>query len=293
MVSDMRQCAWLGYPSNVARSARSFDDGRDGRVGIVRIAVVAAALEFLPHHFAQIAARGEHEKRIDARSGVDDRPFAGQAALLGGRFRGRDERCRQSGEIRLALEDRPGVLVGQDLGSEVGESSREVLIDLGKPLFLTRVQPGAPPHEMLVHTRRKAHLVGFKRRCRQRLVDSLDLFEQSRIECDGIGMSSQLRLPLAFERLILGVGDVLARHGKHTLDTIQREPASLHCRNRIFERGRLAIGDEGIDFAQVFPKGGFKGGRKVNGLHLIPWRYTAIGPGPHNQRIHRHGCVEF
>ena len=105
---------------------------------------------------------------------------------------------------RLALEDRPGVLVGEDLGPEVREPRRELLVDVGEPLFLIRVQPRAAPHEA-------ARRVRVVRRtwsassvdAGQRLIDGFDLLEQSRIECDGIRVRSELRLPLAFERLIL------------------------------------------------------------------------------------------
>ena len=72
-------------------------------------------------------------------------------------------------------------------------------------------------------------------RVRQRLVDGFDSLEQSLIEEDGVGRRSQLRLPLALERLIRGVGDALARDAEHAIDAIEHAAGAFHRRNRVFK----------------------------------------------------------
>src|SRR5687767_16005393 len=88
-----------------------FHDARDGGLGIVLVAVVTAALEGLPDTLAEIPATREHQKRINARTGVDDDPFAGKLALVGGCPGAFHQRYRKTGEVLAALEDRPRVFV--------------------------------------------------------------------------------------------------------------------------------------------------------------------------------------
>jgi len=172
--------------------------------------------------------RGECQKRIDARSRVDDR--------------------------LTALDRRRGVLIRQDLGAEFSESRGELLVDGRKTLFVSRIQPGAPAHELFVNAGDHADLIGLQIGSGQRLVDGADALEQSLIKEDGICRCRQLGLPLSLERLIRGVGDALACDTEHALDAVERAAGSFHRGYRVFEGGRIGRGNDGVDLGAPFGK---------------------------------------
>ena len=149
MVSAMRQWACEANPSSCGALGAELHDPRDGRFVSFGVAVVAAALERLPDPLAQVAPARERQERIDARAGVDDHPLAGSlrssAAALA-----LSTSATEARPGRLALEDRPRVLVRQHL-PELGKERRQLLIDLREPLLLLRrVEPRAAPDEQVV-----------------------------------------------------------------------------------------------------------------------------------------------
>ena len=134
-----------------------------------------------------------------------------------------------------------------------------------------------------------ANLIGLEIGIGQRLVDGADALEQSLIEEDGVGRCSQLRLPLALERLIRGVGDVLARDAEHAIDAIEHAAGSLHRRDRVFEGRRVGCRDDGVDLAALFGERFLERAGKQLGRHAIPRRNSAVGSRPgRRQWILRH-----
>ena len=109
------------------------------------------------------------------------------------------------------------------------------------------------------------HLIGLETRVGSELVDGFDPLEQSGIEEDGVGGGSQLRLPLTFELLVRRVGDVLARHGEHASDAVERAARALHGGKRVLECRRIRIGDDRVDLGALFRQRGFECSGKCSG----------------------------
>ena len=129
----MRQCAWLGNPSSLARSARS-----------LTMAVIVALVSFasplsprLLNFFQTISRRSRRGENVRNGSTLD-RVFTIASS---------------------AFDERRGVLVCQDLGAELGEPRGQLLVDLRQPLFVRRIQLRAAAHEVLVHARDETHLI--------------------------------------------------------------------------------------------------------------------------------------
>ncbi len=265
------------------------DDGGNDGLGVVGVAVVAAALEFLPDDLAKMPPSRERQKRIDARSGIHDGPRPGQAALFGGGLRGCHDRRGKPVEIGFAFEHDPRVLVGEHLGAKLRESRRKLLVDGRQTCLLVRVQLRASPHEVFVHARRQPHLIRVKIGGRQPLVDGFNPLEQGGFENDVVGGRGELWLPLMLERLILGVGDVLARHAEHPLDAIERTAHVFHGNQRVIEGRWLGIGGDLVDFPLLLGNRRGQSIGKKRGCHLVPWRHPAIRAGPGSgERIGTH-----
>ena len=217
------------------------DDPGDDRVGVVGVAVVAAALERLPHLLAQVAARRKREERIDGRAGVDDGPLAGELALVGGGLVGRDECRRQAGEIGLAVEHDPGVLVGEHLVGEVRERAGELLVDLRELLLLRGTQLGALPHEAVVGPLREPLLLGREAGGRHRVPDRRDAGEQPLVERDLVVSGSEDRRQLAVERLVLRCVEVAGHDTEQHVQPSERAARTLQGLDRVGERGRRRV----------------------------------------------------
>ena len=91
----------------------------DHRLVVGRAALVAARDPGAERLFAQVAARGELQERLDARARQRDDVLAGHAALGRRRARRRAHEVRQAGEVLLALErQRVVLLVGEHVLAE-------------------------------------------------------------------------------------------------------------------------------------------------------------------------------
>ena len=267
-------------------------DRRDGRLRVVGVAVVSTALELPPDGLAKITAGGKREERIDARSRVDDRPFACQAALGRTCLGCGDGGFGKAREIRIALQHRPGVFVGQHLRAKVSEPGRKLLIDLGQPALLRVVQPGAPPHEIFLRTRDEAFLFGVEIRCIQIAIHGIDALEQRLVEQDLVGRGGQLRLPLSLERLILAVGHVFPGHAEHAGHAIEHAAGTIERGEGVLECRCVTGPDDRVDFAAFFFQSGFERLRELLRRHLIPRWNAAIGTCPWcSERIRRHVMV--
>ena len=282
------RCHRIGHaPVGVALEAQQLcplrtqiHDRRDGRLGVVGVAVVSTVLELPPDDLAKIAARGKREERIDARSRIDDGPLAREAAFGRTGLGRRDGGFGKAREIRIPLQHRPGVFVGQHLRAKVSEPGGKLLIDLGKPALLRVAQPGASPHEIFLRTRDEAFLFLVECRCNRIAIHGVDALEQRLVEQDLVGRGGELRLPLALERLIFAVGHVFPGHAEHAGHAIEHASGAIERGEGVFERRGGSGPDDRVDFAAFFLQSGFERAREQLRRHLIPRRNAAIGTCP-------------
>ena len=78
--------------------------------------------------------------------------------------------------------------------------------------------------------------------------------EQRRVHEDGIAGRRQLRLPLALQRLILRVRDVLDGNGKQPRHAVACLAAALERLDRVLERRRFGVGRDRVDLRSLSAK---------------------------------------
>jgi len=277
-------------------------DLRDGRIGVICPAIVAAVdiggIDFL----AQVAPRAVLQKGLHHRAGVLQRP-AGLALLFGG-FRQRgDKTVRQSGQIGLVGQVDEGFLVRQYLVRKLVKRLRQFGI-IGDQLLLVGVaEQGAIADQLLVIALDQPYLLGVKPGRVAIVIDRLGLGQQFRIERQLVEEGGDFRQPFALDLADLVIRQVAAVHAPDGKQIIRFVADQFHRLGEIFKgRGRRIVADHvhiGLDLVHRR----LEGFGEVGDLDLIPGRNAVIGAGPGLEdavfghvgwrRLHRAHPVQF
>ncbi len=264
-------------------------DFLDDLLVVALVAVVAAAHERLPDFLAQVTAPGIGEERLDARARVEDRPPAGLAAFLRGFCRRLAQRIGQALEVRFALEDERGVLVGQHVLAELGVERGEPLVDGGELLLRFGVQLRATAREFLVAQPRESLLLGVQAGFLARAVHGGDALEELLVLDDPVAKRGELRLHLALDLLEIGRAHRRAEDAVDVADAIEHPAGLLHRFDRVGEGGRRRFAGDAVHLAQLLAHRGLERGLEVRDLHLVERRDAAVGTGPFRDEGIRHG----
>ena len=256
----------------------------DGRVGVVGVAVVAAIDELLPDLLAQGPVVGEGQEGIDRRSRVQDRP-ALQVAAARGAGGGRLVGVGQAPHAGLVGDQRPGVLIGDDLLAEAGEGVGQGGVDPAQLGLAGRVQIGARTDEGVAATLGQTLLLGAEARRVGGVGDGLDPLEQLLVEGDLVRSRRQQRRQLGVDRVIGFATDVGCHHAIDIGRAVQRLAGQLQRRHGVGEgRGLGVVGDGGdigaLQF-DAFQHGFAQLGRR----YLVEGRNAVILPGPGLQQL--------
>ena len=115
----------------------------DDRLVVGRAAIVAARDEGAEDLFAQVAALGELQERLDAGARQRD-DIAGEAALLRLGFHRLAHEVGQAGKLGFVVQrQREGLLVGEHVLAERRAELGQPLDDLGQALLRRAVERGA------------------------------------------------------------------------------------------------------------------------------------------------------
>jgi len=193
----------VGREAKQARAlSAQLQDLPDDRVVVAGITVVATVDEGAPDLFAQIAARGVGEERLDGRARIGHDPFAFFAATLGITGKAGAQRIGQAGEIVGVVEHEILLaLVAQQILTEAREEAREALIDFTEALLGRRIEFGTGTNEVRVDEPGEALLFGSEAARFTCLVDLGDTREQLFVLRDAITECRHLRLDIALDLL--------------------------------------------------------------------------------------------
>ena len=260
-------------------------DAGDGGVGVVRVAVVAAADERAPDLLAQVAAGRVLEERLHRRARVEHRALGLDAARLRGGGQRRARRRGQAVEVALGVEDEPVfVLVGEQRLREPGVQARQLLVDRGQSRLGRGVQARAGAHEVGVQQPRQPLLLRVESRVATLGVDRVDAPVQPLVLDDPVRMRRQQWRDLALHRLH---GGVVQRRGVDMEDrrrAAQRATAAFHGRDRVLEARRRGIGGDGVDLGQLRRHAREQRRLEVLDADPVERRDAAIAAGPRRQQ---------
>ena len=254
----------------------------DDRLVVGRAAIVAAHGEGAEDLFAQVAALGELQERLDAGARQRDH-VAVELALLRFGFHRLAHEVGQAGELGFAVDgEREGLLVGEHVLAERGAQGGKALGDFGKPLLRGVVEAGAGAAEAGVVALQHALLLGIEAERVDAAHQRIDAAEQRRVGVDLVPMPRHLRrnLALDLEQRVVGMG--AGQEMEHVADPRQRPSGELQRRDGIVEARRRRIGRNGRDLGLVVGERAGIGRPEMLGLDAVE-RRRLVGGGPIRQ----------
>ena len=231
------------------------------------------AVKALKSLFAQVAAGGALQERLDRGARQRHDRLAGHAALFGRSPGGGDKAVRQARAVVLAELHEPLLLVAEQMVAEAGAEMGQPLVDLGHPLLL---RPRRARRRRGGSAYRSAPAAASARRSRpsaSRFSCSIgDAAEQHGVHHDRIPVprhpKRHLLVDLQDRRIGVGRDQVV----EHRRDLGEQLARALQRRDGVGEVGRRRIvGDRG-DLGRVVGEGLLEGRQEVLGRDRVEGR---------------------
>ena len=201
---------------------------------------------------AQIAARGERQKRLDRRARQGDDPPPVKTALGGRLRRGGADKIGQAVEIGRIEHELPFALVMQHVLAEQGVQCREPFGDRGHARLLFGAEQRAVAHEAQMIAFEKAHLVLCQTEFGTPRIKIGNAREQPGIESDPHLMLGEFGREVAGDGFEFCVCVARIEIGKNPVHPVQQPTAALNSFDCIGKARRpRRRGDPG-DFSQLF-----------------------------------------
>ncbi len=158
----------------------------DGRVVVVGIAIVATRGEGLEDLFAQVAAIGGFQERLDRGARQRHDRLTGHPALFRRGLGGGDKAVRQPGAVVVAELHEPVLLVAEQMVAEAGAEMGEPLVDLSHPRLGGVVEASAGPAEARIGALQQPELLAAEAERGAVLVQERDATEQHGVHHDRV-----------------------------------------------------------------------------------------------------------
>ena len=197
-------------------------------------------------------SRQHGQRRLAAGVHQGDDELARQAAFLGGGGGRIDIAVRHAGQFGARVDDEAlGIRFLQHVLRE-GRFQACLLGVVGFQFFLVRIgQLGAGAHEIRVIALQQAQGFGIEAQLVALGVQGVDAGKQFRVQGDRVAMRGQLRRHVHFHRFEHAIRVGRGHVAEDALHAVQQLPRALEGHDGVFERGRLAIVGNGIDFGQL------------------------------------------
>ncbi len=255
----------------------------DDRLVVGRAAIVAAHGEGAEDLFAQVAALGELQERLDAGARQRDH-VAVELALLRFRLHRLAHEVGQAGKLGFTRDgQREGLLVGEHVLAEGGAQGGKAFGDFGHALLRRTVEAGAGAAETGVVALQHALLLGIEAELVDVAHQRVDAAEQRRIGVDLVPMPGDLRrdLALELEQRVVGMG--AGQEMEYVADLRQRPAGELQRRDGVGEARWRRIGRNGGDLGLVVVQRTRIGVPEVLGPDAVERRHL-VGGGPLRQQ---------
>ena len=142
--------------------------------------------------------------------------------------------------------------------AELGLKLRQFRIDGPQPFLLLFGEFGAGTDELAMGLFHEAQRFGVEVQRLAIVVEGLDALEQRAVEQDAVAVRGQLRRDLHLDCLHLVVGMRRHQAEENARDTVQNLARQFHRYQRVPDRGRLVLIDDGVDLRQVLGHAGFE-----------------------------------